>query len=151
MAVKPIPDGYHSVTPYLVVDGAEELLKFVKEAFGAEETVKMPGQKGKVGHAEVKIGDSLIMLADASESDQGTTTQSLIHLYVDDSDKTYQQALEAGATSLRELRNEFYGDRAGAVKDQFGNQWWISTHVEDVPPEEMGKRAEEFAKQQSQT
>lgn len=152
MAVKPIPDGYHSVTPYLVVEGAEKLLTFLKEAFGAEEFVRMAGAtEDKVGHAEVRIGDSVIMLADASESEQGALTQSLLHLYVDDADKTFQQALEAGATLVREPRNEFYGDRSGGVKDQFGNQWWISTHVEDVPPEEMGKRAEEWQKQQSQT
>jgi PhnB protein len=141
MAVTPIPEGYHSVTPYLIVDDAAKLLKFVKEAFGAEEKVMMPGQKGKIGHAEVKIGDSIIMLSDASESEQGKAMPSVIHLYVDDSDKTYRQALEAGATQVRELRDEFYGDRSGGVRDSLGNQWWISTHVEDVPPEEMAERA----------
>ena len=143
MAVKPIPDGYHSVTPYLVVDGAEELLTFVKQAFGAEETVRMGGPDGKIGHAEIRIGDSIVMLADATA--QSAQLQAMLHLYVDDADATYARALEAGATSVRELKDEFYGDRTGGVRDQFGNQWFLATHIEDVSEEEMARRAQELA------
>jgi uncharacterized glyoxalase superfamily protein PhnB len=144
MAVKPIPEGYRSVTPYLAIDGAEKLLQFLKQAFGAEESVRIDAPDGKIGHAEVMIGDSIVMLADASTSDQGKPMPGMIHLYVDDVDKTYQRAIEAGGRSLREPANQFYGDRSGGVADPVGNQWWISTHVEDVPPEEMAKRAEEW-------
>lgn len=150
MAVKPKPEGYHSVTPYLVVDGADTLIEFVKQAFGAEETVRMGTPDGKVGHAEVRIGDSIVMLADASASEQGRPMPGMIHLYVEDTDKVYRRAIEAGGTSLREPADQFYGDRSGGVRDPVGNQWWIATHVEDVPPDEMAKRAQEWqAKQQS--
>jgi uncharacterized glyoxalase superfamily protein PhnB len=151
MTVKPIPEGYRSVTPYLAVDGAEELLGFVKRAFGAEETVKMPTSDGRIGHAEVRIGDSMVMLGDASTSDQGTAMPAMIHLYVDDIDKTYRQALEAGGTSVREPADQFYGDRTGGVRDPVGNLWWIATHVEDVPPDEMAKRAQEWQAQQGKS
>jgi PhnB protein len=143
MAVKPIGDGYHSVTPYLVVEGAEKLLTFVKLAFGAEETVRMPGPGGSIGHAEVRIGDSTVMLADATE--RSPALAAMLHLYVDDCDATYGRALDAGATSVRELKDEFYGDRMGGVRDAFGNQWYLATHVEDVSDEEMAKRAQELA------
>lgn len=150
MAVKPIPDGYHSITPYLAVEGASKLLDFVKQAFGADEIIRMDGPEGKIGHAEVKIGDSIVMISDPGPTMQGQTFPGMIHLYVDDSDKIYRQAIEAGAISLQEPTDQFYGDRSGGVKDAFGNQWWISTHVEDVPPDEMAKRAEEWqAKQES--
>ncbi len=149
MAVKPIPEGYHTVTPYLAVQGAANVLEFVKQAFGAEETFRMDTPDGKIGHAEVRIGDSIVMLADASTSDQGQLMPGMIHLYVEDVDKTYRQALEAGATSLREPTDQFYGDRTGGVRDAAGNQWWIATHVEDIPPEEMARRAEEQAQQAS--
>lgn len=149
MAVKPIPDGYHSVTPYLAVEGANRLLDFVKEAFGAEETVRMDAPGGKIGHAEVRIGDSVVMLADASTSDQGQVMPGMIHLYVDDVDKFYRRAIEAGGTSLREPVDQFYGDRSGGVKDPVGNHWWISTHVEDVPPGEMEERAKEWQARQN--
>jgi uncharacterized glyoxalase superfamily protein PhnB len=144
MAVKPIPDGYHTVTPYLTVDGAAKLLDFVKEAFGAEmrgDAMRTPD--GKIGHAEVQIGDSVVMLSDASTSDTGEVNTALLHLYVEDVDATYKRAIEAGATSVREPSNQFYGDRSAGVRDSVGNQWWIATHVEDVPPEEMAKRAQE--------
>jgi PhnB protein len=143
MAVKPIPDGYHSVTPYLVVDGAEQLLTFVKQAFGAEETIRMGGPDGKIGHAEVRIGDSIVMLADATE--QSEALAAMLHLYVDDCDAMYARAMEAGATSVRELKDEFYGDRMGGVQDAFGNKWYLATHVEDVSEEEMARRAQELA------
>lgn len=148
MAVRPIPEGYRSVTPYLAVEGAGKLLEFVKQAFGAEETVRMDAPGGKIGHAEVRIGDSIVMLADASTSDQGRPMPGMIHLYVEDVEKTYQRAIEAGATSLREPTDQFYGDRMGGVRDPVGNHWWIATHVEDVPPEEMAERAKEWAAQQ---
>lgn len=145
MAVDPIPEGYHSVTPYLLTDDADGLIEFVKSAFGAEETLRMPGPDGKIGHAEVRIGDSIVMLADASTSDEGRTFPAMLMLYVENTDKTYQRALEAGATSLRDPTDQFYGDRSSAVRDRFGNSWWIHTHVEDVPPEEMARRAEQAA------
>lgn len=146
MAVKPIPDGYRTVTPYLIVEGADKLLTFVKRAFGAKETVRMPGPGGSVGHAEVRIGDSVVMLADATE--QSPAVPAMLHLYVEDCDATYRRALDAGATSERELKDEFYGDRMGGVRDPFGNQWYVATHVEDVSVEEMAKRAQELAAQQ---
>jgi PhnB protein len=148
MTVNPIPEGYHAVTPYLAVDGADRLLEFLKQAFGAEETVKMLTPDGKIGHAEVRIGDSMVMLGDASTTDQGVAMPATIHLYVDDADKTYQRALEAGATSLREPVDQFYGDRAAGVKDPVGNHWWIATHIEEVPADEMAKRAEEWQARQ---
>lgn len=149
MAVKPIPEGYHTVTPYLAVDGAEQVLEFVKQAFGAEELFRMDTPDGKIGHAEVRIGDSPVMLADAPTSDQGQAMPGMIHLYVDDVDEAFRRAIEAGATPLRDPADQFYGDRTGGVKDSAGNQWWIATHVEDVPPEEMQKRAAEMPQQQS--
>jgi PhnB protein len=148
MAVKPIPDEYHSVTPYLLVEGADTLIEFLKKTFGAEETVRMPAPGGKVGHAEVRIGDSIVMLADASTSEAGQPMPAMVMVYVEDADKTYQRALEAGATSLREPADQFYGDRSAGALDSFGNHWWIHTHVEDVSPEEMARRAEELASQQ---
>ncbi|MFN2545672.1 MAG: VOC family protein [Actinomycetota bacterium] len=147
MAVRPIPEGFRTVTPYLVVDDAKRLLEFVKQAFGAQERMSMPTPDGKIGHAEVLIGDSVIMLADASTSDQSTPMPAMIHLYVDDVDKTFRQAIEAGASEVRALEDQFYGDRSGGVQDPAGNKWWIATHVEDVPPEEMQRRAEEYANQ----
>lgn len=139
MAVKPIPEGYHTVTPYLVVEGAAGLIDFLKQAFDAEEVFRMPGPNDTIGHAEVKIGNSMIMLADAGA--QYPATPSMICLYVEDVDTLYQRAIAAGATSIKEPADQFYGDRSGGVKDASGMQWWISTHVEDVTPEELQKRA----------
>jgi len=144
MAVKAIPDGYHSVTPSLVVNGASKLIDFMKQAFGAEEAFRMPAPTGEIMHAEVRIGDSVVMLNDAMR--QPPITSSLF-LYVPDVDATYRRALGAGATSLVEPANMFWGDRMAQVKDQFGNQWAIATHVEDVPPEEIAKRAEAAMRQ----
>src|SRR5215472_5296502 len=127
MAVNAIPDGYHSVTPTLVVKGAAKLIEFMKQAFGAEEAFRMPSPTGEIMHAEVKIGDSVVMLNDAMRQ---TPTSSALFLYVTDVDRTYQQALKAGATSLSEPANMFWGDRLAHVKDQFGNQWMLATHVE---------------------
>jgi PhnB protein len=146
MAVKPIPDGYHSVTPYLTVQGVDTLLDFVKQAFAADETERVPNADGSVGHAEVRIGDSIVMMGEASG--QWPAMPGSIYLYVEDCDATYHRAMEAGASSLREPRDEFYGDRMAGVRDPVGNVWWIATHMEDVSEEEMAKRAQEGAAQQ---
>jgi uncharacterized glyoxalase superfamily protein PhnB len=141
--VKPIPDEYGSVTPYLVVEGAEEFLGFLQNAFGA--TVRgddvMRGPDGRIGHAEVEIGDSVVMLADVPPD--GEATRAMLNLYVEDCDATYKKALAAGAESWKELEDQFYGDRNGGVRDKWGNQWYISTHIEDVSPEEMERRIKE--------
>jgi len=139
MAVKPIPEGYHSVTPYLVVKNAAGLIDFMKQALGAEETFRMPGPGGAIRHAEMRIGDSLVMLADAAGA-ENPPMPAMIHLYVPDADGLYKRALQLGATSLREPADQFYGDRSAGVKDAFGNHWWLATHVEDVSPEEMERR-----------
>jgi uncharacterized glyoxalase superfamily protein PhnB len=145
--VKPVPDGYHTVTPYLVVDGAEKIIRFMKEAFGAEPVFEpMMGPGGKVMHAEYKIGDSIVMISDSSERAQATSTT--LHLYVTNADAVYEKALKAGGTSLMEPTDQFYGDRSGGVKDPAGNHWHIGTHVEDVAPAELKKRAADFMKKQ---
>jgi len=141
MAVNPIPEGYRTVTPYLVVDGATNVLDFVKQVFGAEEKLRMDAPDGKIGHAEVQIGDSIVMMGDAGA--ENPAMPAMIHLYVDDCDATYERALAAGAKSEREPTDQFYGDRSAGVRDAAGNLWWIATHVEDVPEEEMAKRIEE--------
>lgn len=133
-----IPKGYHTVTPYLTVSGAGNVIDFMKKAFGAKELFRFPGPNGTVAHAEVQIGDSMIMIGDANP--QVPPMPAKIHLYVEDCDRFYKQALAAGATSVREMQDQFYGDRNGAVKDSGGNEWWISTHVEDVSSEEMQRR-----------
>lgn len=145
--VKPIPKGYHTVTPYLVVDGAEKIVSFMKEAFGAQPAFEpMMRPDGKIMHAEYKIGDSVVMISDASE--RAKATSAILHLYVPNVDAVYQKALKAGATSVMEPADMFYGDRSGGVKDPAGNQWHIGTHIEDVAPGELKKRAVEFMKQQ---
>ena len=146
MAVKPIPDGYHSVTPYLVVEGANALIDFAKQAFDAVETYRMPGPGGAVMHAEIRIGDSMVMLADAQGADN-PPMPAVIYLYVPDADDYYKRALAAGASSLREPADQFYGDRSAGVVDAFGNKWWLATHIEDVSPEELAKRAQAMAQQ----
>lgn len=145
MGVNPIPEGYHTVTPYLVVEGAAAVLDFVKEAFGAEEKFRMDMPNGKIGHAEAKIGDSIVMMGDAGE--ENPAMPAMIHLYVDDCDATYERALAAGGTTAREPENQFYGDRSAGVRDSTGNLWWIATHVEDVPEEELAKRMAEASAQ----
>src|SRR6516165_4467345 len=146
--VKPVPDGYHTVTPYLVVDGAEKIIHFMKEAFGAQATFEpMKRPDGKVMHAEFKIGDSIEMIADASE--RAKATSAMLYLYVPNVDAVYQKALKAGATSEMEPANMFYGDRSGGVTDAAGNRWHIGTHIEDVSPADLKKRAAEFMKQQN--
>jgi uncharacterized glyoxalase superfamily protein PhnB len=147
MAVKPIPEGYHSVTPYLVVNGASNLIDFMKQALGAEERMRMPQPDGKIGHAEMIIADSVIMLSDATA--EFPPMPAMIHLYVEDTDAVYRRALASGATSVREPADQFYGDRSAGVKDAFGNHWHFATHVEDVTPEEMEKRLAAMAGAQS--
>jgi len=146
--VKPVPEGYHTLTPYLVVDGADKVITFMKEAFGAKAVVEpVTRPDGKIMHAEYKIGDSVIMISDASERAKAASTT--LYLYVPNVDAVYQKALKAGATSMMEPANMFYGDRSGGVKDPAGNQWHIGTHVEDVSPADLKKRAAEFMKQQA--
>lgn len=144
MAVKPIPDAYHAVTPILIVRGASKLIEFLKRAFGAEEVRRFTLPDGSISHAEVRIADSMVMMADAGG--EFGPMPARIQLYVRDIDATFERALEAGATSLREPADQFYGDRSGGVKDEFGNQWWIATHKEDVSTEEMRRRAEALRK-----
>lgn len=145
MAVKPIPDGYHSVTPYLVVEGVAKLIEFLKQAFDATEKERMSRPDGTVMHAEVKIGDSVVMMGEAAG--EFSPMPSMLHLYVNDTDAVYKRAMEAGATSVREPADQFYGDRSAGIKDPCGSTWYIATHQEDVSPEEMAKRAERVASQ----
>jgi uncharacterized glyoxalase superfamily protein PhnB len=146
--VKPVPDGYHTLTPYLVADGAERLIRFMKEAFGATAVFEpMMRSDGKVMHAEYKIGDSIVMISDASE--RAKATSAMLHVYVPNVDAVYQKAIKAGASSVSEPADMFYGDRTGGVKDPAGNHWHIGTHIEDVSPAELKKRAMEFMKHQN--
>jgi uncharacterized glyoxalase superfamily protein PhnB len=138
MAVKPIPEGFHTVTPYLVVEGVDKLIDFVKAAFGAKEVLRHKGPGGMTMHAEVEIGDSHIMMGQASE--RAKAMPAMLYLYVNDVDATYKQAIQAGGKSITEPTNMFYGDRSGAVGDPFNIQWWIATHIEDVSEEEMARR-----------
>ncbi len=149
--VKPIPEGYHVVTPYLIVDGAAAAIEFYKKAFGAKEVMRMPAPGGRIGHAEVKIGDSHVMLADENLEMKARSPRSVggspisLLLYVDDVDKTVDRAVAAGAKLTRPVADQFYGDRTGGLEDPFGHQWYVATHVEDVSPEEMRKRSEKLA------
>lgn len=153
MPVKPIPDGYHTVTPYLYVAGGAAAIEFYKKAFNATELFRMNGPDGRVGHAEIRIGDSPIMLADEHPQmgARGPKTiggvASSIMLYVNDSDVLSAQAIAAGAKVLRPIKDQFYGDRSCTVEDPFGHVWTISTHKEDVPPDELARRAAEMMKQ----
>ena len=150
MSVKPIPDGYHSAQPYLAVDDAAKAIDWYKQAFGATERFRMDGPGGTVGHAELEIGDSVLMLSDPFP--QASTkppkelggTSSSVMLYVEDVDATVKQAVDAGATVTMEVSDQFWGDRFGSITDPFGHSWSIATHVEDVSPEEMEKRSAEF-------
>ena len=153
MPVSPIPEGYHSVTPYLVMKNAAAALEFCTKAFGAVELFRMPAPGGKIGHAEIKIGDSPVMLSDeypdmgfkGPESLGGTPVSLMI--YVEDVDTIYPQAIAAGGKELRPLQNQFYGDRSGTLADPFGHVWTISTHVENVTEEELAKRSEAAMKE----
>ena len=144
MAVKPIPEGYHSVTPYMIAKGAAKVLEFVKETFDAEEIMRMPGPDGTIGHAEFRIGDSTLMISDGGE--MYPPMPCSLYVYVADVDATYKRALAAGATSVKEPADQFYGDRSASVKDVCGNVWGIGTHIEDVPPEELERRAKAAGK-----
>jgi len=153
MAVKPIPDGYHSVTPYLIVQGGARAIDFYKQAFGATELFRMDAPRGKIGHAEVKIGDSPVMLADEHPEMGAKSPQTLggspVHLmiYVEDCDTVFKRAIAAGGTETRPLKDQFYGDRSGTLTDPFGHSWTIATHKEDVSPEELERRSEQAAKE----
>ena len=145
--VNPIPEGYHSVTPYLSIKGAAAAIDFYKEVFGATELFRMAGPEGKIGHAEIKIGNSPIMLADEYPEMEFVSPQTLggtpigLMIYVDDVDTMFKQAISSGAREIKPLQNQFYGDRSGTLKDPFGHVWTVATHVEDVAPEEMERRA----------
>jgi PhnB protein len=138
MTVKFTPDGYQTCTPSLTVYGAKNLLAFLKEVFGATERMLMKGPNDSIAHAEVEIGDSLIMIGDAGP--EFPPRGGAIYVYTEDVDATYERALRAGAKSIREPANQFYGDRSASVEDPFGIHWGIATHIEDVPPEEMEER-----------
>ncbi|HEX2041888.1 MAG TPA: VOC family protein [Acidimicrobiales bacterium] len=148
--VKPIPEGYPVVTPYLCVDGAEAAIQFYADVLGAAERMRMPAPGGKVGHAELQIGDSIIMLSDEFPEMGQTSPKTVggspvtISVYVDDVDATFQRAQSAGATVVRPPEDQFYGDRAAQFVDPFGHKWSIATHIEDVPPDEMMKRVSEM-------
>ena len=149
MAVKPVPEGYYTLTPYLSLDDAAGAIEFYKKAFGAKQRGRMDGPDGKVGHAELQIGDGLVMLADEHPEmgAQGPKTVGgspvTMHVYVEDVDSVYDAAMAAGATEVRAVENQFYGDRSGQFEDPFGHRWSVATHVEDVPPEEMAERAKQ--------
>jgi PhnB protein len=150
-AIKPIPEGYHSVTPYLIINGAADAIEFYKKAFGATELLRMPYPDGKIGHAEIKIGDSPIMLADEVPDMKYLSPKTLggspvsILLYVEDVDTVFNRAVAAGATQDRPVEDKFYGDRAGSLIDPFGHTWHVATHKEDVTPEEMEQRSKAAA------
>ncbi|MGH3442758.1 MAG: VOC family protein [Nitriliruptorales bacterium] len=148
-SVKSIPDGYHTVTPYLLVQSAEKLINFVKRAFDAKETVRMSMPDGAIGHAEVRLGDSVIMLSEAQGGEYKPMPTG-IYLYVENCDATYKRALEAGAISVMQPTDQFYGDRSASIKDQFGNHWYIATHIEDLSKEELTKRMDEYMKKRAQ-
>jgi PhnB protein len=148
--VKPIPDGYSAITPYITVKGASAAIDFYKKAFGAEESYRLDGPDGKVMHAEIRIGGAPIMLHDEmpdwkalSPQTIGDTASSLM-LYVTDADAVVKRAVDAGATLTMEVADQFYGDRCGSIKDPFGHKWSIATHIEDVSNEEIGKRAQKM-------
>ena len=149
MPVKPIPEGYRTVTPYLSVDDAKKAIEFYKRAFGAKERARMAGPNDMIAHAELEIGDSVIMLADAfpqasvrPPKELGGTTGALF-MYVEDVDEIVQQAIDAGATVTMPVEDQFWGDRFGKVADPFGHEWQIATHVEDLTPEEIARRGQE--------
>jgi PhnB protein len=151
--VSPIPHGYHSVTPYLIVRNAAEAIRFYERAFGAKEHLRLAGPDGKIGHAELKIGDSFVMLADEhpdygahSPETIGGSAASIL-LYVEDVDAAFAQAVQAGAKEVRPVQDQFYGDRAGTLQDPYGHKWSIATHIEDVPQAEIERRFRSFSDQ----
>ena len=152
MAVKPIPDGYHSVTPYLIVNGGPSALEFYKKVFGATEVSRFDGPDGKLAHAEIRIGDSMVMLSDEFGEMGFRGPHSIggspvgIMLYVEDCDQMFNRAVAAGATVKKPLEDQFYGDRSGTLEDPFGHLWTIATHKEDVTPEELQRRMAAMAR-----
>jgi PhnB protein len=155
-SVKPVPEGFHTATPTLVVRNAAQAIDFYKTIFGAEEIMRMPSPDGKISHAELRIGDSIIFLSDEFPNMGGKSPQTLggftgsIYLYVPDVDDVFQRAIDAGGKSAMPVTDMFWGDRHGNFIDPFGHSWGVSTHVEDVPEEEMGKRAQAFYAQMEQ-
>jgi PhnB protein len=148
MGTKAIPDGYNTATPYLIIKGAAEAIEFYKRAFGATEMLRMADSQGRIGHAEIRIGDSVIMLADEHPTAGYRSPHSLggssvsILLYIEDVDTVFARALRAGAKAQRPVVDQFYGDRSGTLEDPFGHVWTVATHIEDVEPEELRRRAE---------
>lgn len=148
MTVKPIPDGYRTVTPYLSISSAKDAIEFYKLAFGATEVFRLNTPTGDIAHAEIKIGDSVIMLAERCEDSPIPSPDTLggstvaVHLYVEDVDAMFEQAIDAGALDIKSVEDQFYGDRMGTLKDPFGHIWFVSTHIEDLTPEEIQQRAE---------
>lgn len=155
MNVKAIPDGYHAVTPYLIVNGAAKAIGFYQRVFGATELFRLPASDGRIGHAEIRIGDSQVMLADefpekgarAPSADGGMPVSLMV--YVPDVDATFARAIDAGATQVRALQDQFYGDRSGTIRDPFGHVWTIGMHIEDVAPDELQRRFEAMQKESS--
>jgi PhnB protein len=152
-AKKAIPDGYHTITPYLIVRDAAKAITWYEKALGAKERFRMDGPNGTIGHAELQVGDSVLMLADEAPEMGAQAPQSVggspvgFMIYVEDCDRAFARALEAGATVERPLKDQFYGDRSGTIVDPFGHKWTIGSHVEDVTPEEMKRRGDEMMKQ----
>lgn len=153
MTIKPIPDGYHSVTPYLSIKGAAQAIEFYKRAFNATELFRLVAPSGDIGHAEIKIGDSPVMLADPCEEGAFRNPQTLggssvgLHVYVEDVDTLFARAVDAGAKAVRPVQDQFYGDRTGTLEDPFGHIWFLATHKEELTPEEINRRAEALYKQ----
>lgn len=153
MAVKAVPEGYHSITPYLICSGAAAALDYYRKVFGATELMRMAGPDGKVHHSEIRIGDSVVMVADEAPEVQAVSPKTVggtpvgLMLYVEDVDDVFKRALAAGGKQVQPLEDKFYGDRSGSLVDPFGHQWTIATHKEDVPPEEMERRAEAAMKE----
>ena len=149
--VKPIPEGYPQVTPYLCVDGAAAAIDYYQRVFGATERMRMPGPNDTIGHAEIQIGTGIVMLSDPFPEMGALSPKALggtpvtVSVYVEDVDTIFERAVEAGAKALRPVENQFYGDRAGSFEDPFGHRWHVASHVEDVSPEEMAKRASQMA------
>jgi len=155
MNVQPIPDGYGSVTPYLIIQGAADAIEFYKKVFGATERLRLPRPDGQVAHAEIEIGDSAIMLADECPERGAKSPQTIggtpvsLHVYVENADEVFAAALASGAQSIRPVEDQFYGDRSGMFLDPFGHSWNVATHVEDVSPEELQSRMAAISQSQS--
>jgi PhnB protein len=152
---RPIPEGYHSVTPYLIIKGAAGAIDFYKRAFGATELLRMPQADGRIGHAEIKIGDSHVMLADEYPEMGHRSPQTLggagvsLMIYVDNVDEVYKRSIAAGAKEVQPLKDQFYGDRSGTLQDPYGHVWTVATHVEDIEPEEIERRARKAMQQKA--